>query len=239
MKTLYPSIFNSDELLSTANLIDTTVKANITTDTFINKVEPELKKPIVAMSIVLGRTTDSRYVNILDEKDTIRDTRFIGLRNYCKALIVDEDPLIAEAAQILVAIFKDIGWTLYHEGNAQETTLLDALFGKLATEPASSAIVTAGATSKFNSLKAAQADFVSTFKTKVDYKAQELYPEVRSCRKAISRYLEALVVYIDIMGELQGGIYATTADQVEEIIIEMESIARSRRTRNTPEETQP
>jgi hypothetical protein len=239
MKTFYPSILTANEVHTSTSRMDSIIIGNITNDTYITKVDLLLKKPLANLSTALGRSIDSTQVELLGKKNELRDLRYIGLRDFCKALSVDTDPALAAAGAYLVNIFKDIGWSLQNEGYIKQSSLLKALIDKLEKTPASTALTTIGAVARFTELKTAQTDFEVTYKTKVDAKTQEEYPKIRDCRISIVRYLGAMLSYVDMMDEIEGGNFSTTVNQIDEVITEFDTIARNRITRKKNEKTKP
>lgn len=237
MKNFATSILASNEVQTSVTRIEGIIAASIAGDPFLTKVQPKLKSGLADLTVSLGRTTDSTYVKLLSEKDSIRDTRYIAFRDYCKAMSSDADAAVANAAGLLVTILKELGWGMHNEGYAVESSLLQALFDKLEKSPASDALTTIGANDRFTKLKATQADFETTYKDKVDAKAKEEYPKIRNCRLSIARYLDAMLSYIDIMAEMDGGVYKTAADKIDEVITEFEAFARNRQTRKKTEDT--
>ncbi len=237
MKYYAPTMLSSDEAHISATRLYKTATDSIPNDPFLSKVGKLLEPPILDLSIALGRTTDSTMVKLVESKDDVRDARFIGFRDYCKALASDDDPAVASAAKLLVHILKELGWTLYQEGDATESSLLHTLFEKLGKAPESTYVTAIDATSRLASLKAAQLDFETTITTKVDAKTKQEYPKIRKCRHLIARYLGGMLDYIDLMAEIEGGVYKTAVGKIDEIITEFETIARSRQTRKETEKT--
>jgi hypothetical protein len=236
MKNFAISILSSDEVYISGNRIYEIISTDITNDPFLTKILPILKPKLNDLSVSIGRTTDSGHVKLLEAKDTVRDLRYVGLRDYCKALSSDADSSVANAAALLEDVFRELGWSMQLEGYATESTLLDSLIGKFEKAPFSIALTTIGATTRFTGLKTAQADFESTYKEKVDANAKKEYPKMRSCRISIARYLNAMLPYIDVMTEIDGGAYKTTADKIDEVITEFGAMARNRITRKKAED---
>lgn len=236
MNKFSTSLLSADELNTSASRIDSIANAHVATDPLYLKLSPPLKASLKSLTTALGRSTDSSYVKLLGEKDIFRDVKFVSLRDFCKGFTYDEDPAVASAAATIVKIIKDVGWSLYAEGNALESSLLETLFLKLDAAPAKAALTKLNATTRYTALKDAQVDFEVTFKSKVDAKAQEVYPYIRESRLTVARYVNALLSYIDIMAELDGAAYKTAADRIDEVIVEFEAMARNRATRKKNEE---
>ena len=237
MKNFATSILTSNEVQTSVTRIDGIISVNLTDDPFLGKVQLLLKPSLVDLTLAIGRTTDSTHVKLLSDKDAVRDTRYVALRDFCKAMSSDADATVSNAAVLLVNIFKELGWSMHHEGYATESSLLVSLIDKLEKAPTSDALTTIGATSRFVGLKAAQDDFETTYKGKVDAKAKEEYPKIRNCRTSIARYLSAMLSHIDVMAEIEGGAFKSTADKIDEVITEFEAIAKTRQTKKKAEDT--
>jgi len=239
MKSFSTSILTSNEVQTAATRVDEIISANIAADPFITKAQPLLKASIANLSLAHGRTIDSTHVKLLAEKDMVRDTRYLALRDFCKAMSADADAALSVPAHLLVDIFKVLGWSMHLEGYANESSLIQALIDKLEKAPASAALTTIGATARLTGLKNAQVDFETTYKNKVDAKAKEEYPKIRECRKSIARYLGAILGYIDVMAEIDGGAFKATSGKIDEVITEFETIAHNRQTRKKNDDTKP
>lgn len=243
MKSFATSLLSSDEIYTSSVRINEIISTSITSDPFLTKVLPLLKVPLDDLLLAIGRTSNSAHVKLLASKDGVRDLRYIALRDFCKAIASDADANLASAAVLLENVFKELGWSMHLEGYAVESTLLQALIAKFEKAPFSAALTTIGAAAKFTGLKAAQADFETTFGTKVDAKAKEEYPKIRNSRTSITRYLGAMLSYVDIMAEMESGAFKTASDKIDLVITEFEAMAHNRITRkendkkNKPGET--
>jgi hypothetical protein len=231
MKTYATSLVTPKELHTSVSRIIAIILAGILNDAFVTKVCTRIKAALTELSNVLGRVNDPEVINLLAAKDQVRDSRYVTFRDYCKALSGDEDESLAAAGKSLIVILKELGWGMHRKGYADETALLNALFDKLSVAPASTAVTTIGATARFTSLKTAQVDFETTYDAKVDQKAKEEYPKMRECQLEIAHYLNGLLGYIGLVAEMDGGSYHTTAEKIDEVITEFETIARTRHTR--------
>jgi hypothetical protein len=236
MNTFNLSALTSSEVYTSVQRVDTIVAGNVSTDPFIIKVRPLITNSSANLTIALGRTNDSTLIKLLENKDILRDNRYVALRDYCKAMVTDEDAEKTEAASLLVKIIKELGWGMHHEGYATESSKLQALIGRFTSEPGKTAIATIGAETKLSLLKDAATDFELTYSKKVDDKTKEEYPKIHDCRKTIIRYISAELSYIDIMAELEGGNFAKANAQIEEVVKEFEAIARSRETKKKKNE---
>lgn len=231
MNTLNLSILTSAEVFTSAQRIDAIISAKVSHDPFITKVRPVIVNNIANLSVALGRTTDSTYAKLLEEKDLARDSRYIALRDYCKAMLTDEDKNIADAAVLLINLFKELGWSMHLEGYSTQSSKLQALIGRCEKAPISTAITTIKAGAKLAGLKDATAAFEAVSNNKVDAKTREEYPKIADCRKGLNRYLSALLSYVEIMTELDGGEFKDAMSQITLVVKEFETIAHSRLTK--------
>ena len=236
MKTFFPSIFTANELHTLATRSESIITSGLGTDPYITKVTTVFKVNVANLTMVIGRTTDSSIIVILQAKDDVRDARYLSLRDFIKSCTNDADQAIASAAKTLEDIFREIGWSLYLEGNTVESSLLKSLIEKLGKEPAKSAITAIGADAKLAALIAAHTDFETTFQGKVDSKAKEDYPKMRESKLAVAKYLGYLLSYIECLAEIDGGTYREAEAAIDEVITEVTAIARSRQTRNEKED---
>ncbi|HEX3009896.1 MAG TPA: DUF6261 family protein [Bacteroidales bacterium] len=239
MKSFSTSILTPDEVYTSGMRISSIINTHIKEDPFITKVDVLVKATLKRLSEALGRSVDPAAVKLLNAEDGIRDDRFFTFRDFCKAFVLDTDPALASAANSIVALIKELGWTLYNDGYAAETAALDALFQRLATEPLASAVTTLNATSRLTALKSAQANFETTYNTKVDTKSKEVYPLIRKARVGVVRYQAAMLSYIDMLAEIDGGAFITASNKIDEVIVEFETMAHTRKTKKEKEETPP
>lgn len=231
MKTFAFSTLNANEVSTSASRIEQIIIECIGADPFIDKVSIRLKQQMTGLTKAIGRTIDKSYVERLNEVHNIRDTRFIALRDFCKALVVDADPKVAAEAKKLVAIIRAIGWVIHESGAARETSLFASLIEKFDKGPGNLSLKAIGGVAKLNDLKTAQANFETTNKEKTDAKTKEEYPLIRDCRKGVARYLGAILVYIDLLAEIDGGVFADATARIDAVITEFESMAHNRQTR--------
>ncbi|HEX3009682.1 MAG TPA: DUF6261 family protein [Bacteroidales bacterium] len=239
MKSFSTSILTPEEVYTSGMRINSIINTHIKEDPFLVKIDILVKATLKRLSEALGRSIDPTAVKLLNGKDNTRDDRFFTFRDFCKAFVLDPDPALSSAANSIVALIREIGWRLYSEGYAAETAALDALFQRLATEPLASAVTTLNATSRLAALKAAQTDFETTFNTKVDTKAKETYPLIRKARIDVVRYQAAMLSYIDILAELDGGVFITASNKIDEVIVEFQTMAHARKTKKEKEENPP
>lgn len=231
MKAFINSILSSHEFHTSSMSIDEIIGSLFPQDPFVLKVRPLFKLSIGDLTKAIGRTTDSVSVELLNDADDNRDTRFLAFRNFTGALTVDKDKKIAEAANYLTDIIRELGWSMHSKGKAVETSLLKSLFERLDTTQATAQLAIIGATEKYTDLKTAQAEYDDIFYSKVDSKTQEVYPLIRSSRQKALHYLEALLSYIEILAEIDKANFLLASQKIDEVITETESIARARITR--------
>lgn len=231
MKTYSPSMLNSNEAHISASRIYKITMDLIPDDPFLKTVGALLTPNFNDLSVIISRTNDSTYVKLLEKKDDTRDGRFVGLRDFCKAMAGDENPALSTPGKFLVDIFKELGWSMHREGYSVESSLLKSLIEKFEKAPVSTYVTAIGATARLASLKTAQSDFENTFNNKVDAKAKEVYPKMQECRRRVARYLGGILSYIDLMAETKGGNYQIAANKIDEVITEFGAMARNRQTR--------
>lgn len=237
MKTIQETLLTSGEVHTTSERIASIISDILSTDPFIGKVILLVLNWNREISKAIGRTTDSTIVELLLVKDILRDNKYVSFRDFANAFVRSDDEALRNAAKIITDIIRELGWGMHRLGYAAESSKLTALIDKLETEPAKSAITTLGATALFEGLKTAQADFETTIKQKVDAKTAEDFEKTRICRKALARYLNSLINYIDMMAEIDGGNYQVASDKIDEVLTEVISIARARQTRNADDKT--
>jgi hypothetical protein len=235
MKKFSTSLLNSAEVYTSAQRISSIVTTTISNDSFLKRVGFLFKNAINKLASALGRSTDSEAVRFLEEKDKIRNTRFISLRDYVKGFAHDDNAALAEAAASVIAVVRELGWSMYNKGYASKSALMNALIDRLGKDTLSVAIKTLNATSKVEALQKAYDDFEVAFNTKVETKTREVFPLISDSRIAVVRYQAAIMSYTDMMAELDEGEYREAVSKIEEVIVEFASMARARRTRKKHE----
>lgn len=235
MKYFSVSILSKDELYTSSDRMQQILSNNAIKDPFVGSVLPVLQKNIKDLGIALGKDSSSEFTDELANKDENRDTTFVGLRDYCKAFTNSSDKTKAKAAELLINIFQERGWSIFRLGYSAESSQLNVLIQDLEGEAAQNALAAINATDWLTDLKAAQQAFENTYQEKVSSEAGQDYPLISETRKRIARYMQALLSYIDIQSELNSTGFTELVEKIDEVITDTLSIARARRTRNENE----
>jgi hypothetical protein len=230
MKNLPFSILNPNELYTiSCRIVEASMDA-FSSNAYVTTLCERIERGNRDLAKGLGRSLNSEFTSVLLDKDQVRDNAFIGLRDYIRAFCHSSDTEKATAATTLAIIFENVGNTVYTMGYAVETAKLNILIGNLSSPLAQQAIATIDATEWFEHLKTGQMEFEKVYKTKVETEAFIDYPLVKDAKEKISRYLRALLSYIETNSDLDAAQYAAPKDIINEIITKIVSTARARNT---------
>jgi hypothetical protein len=231
LKDLPFSLLSADEVHTSAGRINQVVLDSGVADPYIEQVRPPLHKSMQALSTAIGSSRASVFTRRLADGDGQRDARFVGFRDYSQAFIYHPDPEKSAAASLLVRLIQNRDWSLHRLGYAVETSQLNGLLNDLQSPEARASIKTIGAETWVTDLEEAQKAFEKLYQEKIDAESKEDYPLISEARKKVIRYLEGLLIYIDMMAELKPETYEPIAVKIDEVIVDVVAVARARRTR--------
>jgi hypothetical protein len=229
---LHTSLLLPVELMTTAGRTLTAVAPVTSQEPFLQKIATKIEEDKNELEVALNRERGSEYTQQLMARDSGRDNAFTAFRDYVKACTRRSQPEIVDAAELIVNAIRKQGWTLYLSGYARETASLNMLFNDLSSHELTAAIQTIGAQLWLDDLKAAQTAFEETYQTKVSTETQIDYPALRDAKMQLGRHLNTLLDCIQILlclGETET--YEPIANQLNEIITDVMTSARARRTR--------
>lgn len=205
------------------------VTVPLSENTYVKSIISSLLPAIANLEKALGRALTSEFTSVLIDKDKIRDSVFIGLRDYISSFTHSQIPAKASAALHLWKILENVGLTLYRHSYAVQTADVNSLISYL-KEPAATAALTAiNATEWLDQLVAAQKDFEDTYKDKVETEGAIDLPLANESSRIIIQYLDSLLNYMDCNSEFEASFVPLKA-QIEEIITDVLSQARARIT---------
>jgi len=138
---------------------------------------------------------------------------------------------MATAGRNLTGIIETTGNSIHSLGYTAETAKVNSLIAYLSAPAALKDMETIGATKWYEELKTSQDKFENIYKTKIDIESVIDVPLIRGSRARITRFVNALISYIAINGELDNAKFGALNDKIDEIIIEIVAIARARETR--------
>ncbi len=153
------------------------------------------------------------------------------MRDFVKAFVSSGSPEKAAAGELLVEIFRSRGWSIFSLGYSAETSQLNVLVNDLETPEAQAALTTIGATVWLDDLKTAQGEFETAYQEKVAAQAGEDYQPIRDGRRQVARYVAALLSYVDLQSDLNPVQFGPVVDKIDEVIVDVVTVARARRTR--------
>ncbi len=217
------------------SLVSETFAGNETVSSIIAAIEPVLE----GIEDGLSRQRASEFTPALASKDSNRDARFILLRDFIAASTkIDEDPTKHGAAIILYGIFEETGKNLHRLGYANETAQLNALINRLEEQDATDALATLEATQYFAELKASQRGFEALYEEKVNTEANRDYPQLRQSQQALAGYLRLLLININFLAEQSPETYEPLVEELNMIIVELNTRAKARETREENEQVE-
>ena len=212
LKELSITYLSPSELLTTSERIDAIISEALSDQPFVTKISGVMKTDLDNLQESMGKDKSSVYTEKLAGKDAERDAAFLALRDFAKANANRSD---------------------------NQTAALNLLFEDLDAPDAVSAMQVIGADSWYADLKNAQAEFENTYKEKVSSEAQEDYLRLREAFTVLGRHLNVLLDTIGLLQELcETENIDTVVEQINEVITDVMTTARARRTRQTEDEAE-
>jgi hypothetical protein len=207
-------------------------------DEFLSGIAPRLRRQNDSLAKALTLIRSSQYTSQLSNSDTTRDQYYISLKNFVSAFLFHPDEEKAQAAKLIDTQIQASDPSLYRLGYAEETAQLNGLLASLQMPEARAALKLIGADYWVDLLIEAQQAFEALYQQKVAADALKDLPTVTESRKEIVRFLTQIFTYIDAKMETNPEKYNPVAMKIDEVIVDMMTIARSRKSRanNTKEE---
>lgn len=240
IQDLHTSFMLPAELISTTDSILTILQPVTTEESFLQKLHDTLLQDIKELQSVLGRERGSETTQQLLEKDEFRDSNYVAFRDYVKACTKRPQAEVAQAAELIIAIIRKQGWTLYALSYPQESAALRMLFDDLSTPEATAAIQTIGAETWLNDLKNAQAAFDEMYQTKISTAQAEDFPLLRDAKTKLGRDLAALLESVRILTAMGNeDVFGPVVSKINEVIRDIMTTVRARKTREKNESENP
>jgi len=207
-------------------------------DEFLSGIVPRLRRRNGDLSKALSLIRSSQYTSQLSNSDTTRDQYYISFKSYVSAFLFHPDEEKVQAAKLIDTQIQASGPSLYRLGYAEETTQLNGLLASFQTPAAQAALKLIGADYWLDLLTKAQQAFEALYQQKVAADAVKDLPPATESRKEIVRFLTQIFTYIDAKMETNPEKYNPVAVKIDEVIVDMMTIARSRKSKanNSKEE---
>lgn len=234
-------LLSAEETFTLTKRIIEIIKKRMSKDEFALLLLPVLEEALNKLSDALRKIANKEMTRLISEADEVRDAAFLALRDYIKANSNKPDKKVKTAANKLLEVVRKVGFSLHREGDTVETALLHSLFAELDKPDCTKALNAVNAVDWYASLKEAQAGFEKVNDKKVQDESGKEIPLVGENKKVISKYLIPLLGYLEVKAELSDNEFKVTADQCDEVIEGVITIARARNTRrinSTEEETE-
>jgi len=231
MKDIAFSTLNSNELYTASTRIVDASKAALGSDQYVSTLCTRIGQGNSDLAKALGKALNSEFTPVLLVRDQERDDAFISLRDFSSSCSHCKNPEQVAAGRLILSIFDNVGNSVYNLGYAMETAKLKTLIEALGTPSAKQALQTIGATERFEELKSSQDEFEKTYLNKVETEASVNYPLVKDAKDRITKYLKALLFYIDTNSDLEDVPFGATKEVINQIITDTAAIAHSRATR--------
>ena len=159
-------------------------------------------------------------------------------------LFSSANSIVEAASASLLAVIERLGTSLHRQGYANETASLHALFTEYNTPALAACLETLGATSRYQKLVEAQANFENVDQQKVETGAAVDLPLARKAKIQIATFIIPLLSYVDtnakldiedtnakLSVKLNVENYAPVVAKIDEIITAVVTIAHARQTR--------
>ena len=231
MSNLATYLLNAEECYILNQRVLKILKEELPEEISVNKVRPFLEQLDTNLAALLAKANSAEITAMLNEADAARDRAFIGFRDFCAAFTNIPDPVKSEAAKKLTALIRKLGWSLQSEGYTEQTAAMKTLIESLETPEYAKAVLTIEATYWVNNMKTANAEFERVTELKNEIVSQTNTPLLSECKGAMIRYLKPLLIYINLMADVEPAAYSTANAKISEAVESITTVARSRQTR--------
>jgi len=185
---------------------------------------------------VFQREDSSNYTERLAQKNHERNRAFLSLTGYLRGLSrFNIKPEKAAAASNLIRIIEKHGSTLYRLGYTKESAALYSLLKELALAESQEWIREAGAEELCGQLDSVAKSFEELHRIKITKESAIDLPLQNKAMRDVIYRLNFLLTYIDTDAYEDPDTYGTCAMQISEVIDEIMSRVRARRTRHVNE----
>lgn len=192
---------------------------------------PRLQDRINDLSLALGLSRTSKFTDQLFAADEKRDKFFMGFKNLVTCFTFHPDPAISQAGRVLELLIQKRGTTLYSFGYVEETSQLNGLLEDLKNPEAQQAIAVINAGFWTDALEKSQHEFEAIYQQKVATEAVQDLPKITDTRRDIVHMLTRMLQYVEAHAEINGEKFNPIVEKIDEVIVDMMTIARTRKTR--------
>ena len=238
MNNLSFYMLSAEESLTVSSKIKEIITEGLNGDEFCGKVLPLVNNTNSKLSEAIGSSTIQSFTVKLSAADDEQDGAFIGFRDYVKAFTNNPDKEKQAAANKLLEVIKIIGWSLWNEGYIKESALLKVLFKELEKDENIKAMNTINVMDWYDHLKVKHSAFEAVDQQKITAEAEKDTPLISCTKKELTKYINPLLGYIELLAETDKGDYALVAAKLDEAIAGVMTIARSRQTRKENDSTE-
>ena len=168
-------------------------------------------------------------------KDGTRDNAYLFLRDLVYAFTRIDDAAKKEAALKLYAEFENLGLTLYQQGYTEQSAKMQSLVKILSGPELTAALELIGAKPWFDSMSAAQADFEDFYDKKIENEGKKEHLGLKEARNKLTFHLHTLLDAIVSANDIKDGVYAPLITRMDEVITDIMTSVRARRSREKNE----
>jgi hypothetical protein len=231
-----------NELITLCLRIITAIEAVVAINTGVVAKALELLKGWYHKFVpVVNRSLKNELVELLKEKDNIRDDAFRTIRDVILGYSRCLNPVKKQMAVKLLKIFERHGWTLYLDGYQDESAELNLLISELEMPENLNAITTLNISDLFEDVKSSQKDFEDAFYNKANAAVKEDYSIITATRPQLITSLNNLLERIDSDSKFaeDAKTYKDLTNTINSILSETATIVKSRTTRNIIDDSLP
>lgn len=177
------------------------------------------------------RDSKDPYTKAVDEKDTLRDKYFNGLKNYVKSFLSSDNDDEVVAANKLIGVMIKHGWSAASLSNSNETSALTSLLSELDNN-CNAETTLLNATLHIERIRTAQAEFEETVKARIENGSTEL-PSITKYRPALIDAVKKLINALESDYEATNDAnIGSTIGKIDELILKTTSTVKASKTRS-------
>jgi hypothetical protein len=231
------TLFNADELLTISSGARDAV-SGITEDNTVITLNGLIVKDEADLKDVKSKGLKSQYTENIDSLEDICDSAYSTFRNFAKTSAEQTtDMQIAEAANIVVTILRNVNWDLHKLGYKKQLVQLSVLDERMKASEAAAALEASGLKKWYDNLCVATANLRATADKRVDEVEENDHTPTKEAHCALYEHLLKLYNHIDIHEELFPDIYLPAARAFDAILTTVTPEARQRKAKKPNKKT--
>lgn len=237
IKPILSGLLSKEEFYTLTKRIFESIQLSAVQPPVKDLLSGRIEAPFKAYESALNRDNGNPLTKVVEEKDSERDQRFLGLRTQVEAYSYHWDVTKQMTAKTLMEIIRRHGWGLHRSGYKKQTAQQGALIQELSQQPAAELIQNLELQPWLEQLVSAGQVFERTLQDRESADSRQVVTLVDS-RKALYSDLQATLNFMDSqLAFAPNDELKQLINTINEIITGVTTVAKARHTRRQTEET--